>query len=57
MLDGAHNPAGAEALSEALLEAFTWERLHLVITISEGKDVAGIVSATSPRWPNRSTRS
>ena len=48
VLDGAHNPAGAEALSEALREAFTWERLHLVITISDGKDVAGILRHLAP---------
>jgi dihydrofolate synthase/folylpolyglutamate synthase len=48
LLDGAHNPAGAEALAAALREFFTWERLHLVISISADKDVAGIVRALAP---------
>jgi dihydrofolate synthase / folylpolyglutamate synthase len=48
MLDGAHNPAGAEALSAALREAFTWSRLHLVITIGDTKDVGGIVAELAP---------
>ena len=43
LLDGAHNPAGAEALAAALQEFFIWARLHLVISISANKDVAGIV--------------
>jgi len=43
LLDGAHNPAGAEALAVALREAFIWDRLHLVISISANKDIAGIV--------------
>ena len=43
ILDGAHNPAGAEALAEALGESFTWERLHLVIAVSANKDIGGIV--------------
>jgi dihydrofolate synthase/folylpolyglutamate synthase len=48
MLDGAHNPAGAEALSVALREAFAWDRLHLVITISADKDVGGIIAQFAP---------
>ena len=48
MLDGAHNPAGAEALSAALREAFTWSQLHFVITISGGKDIDGIVAQLVP---------
>ena len=43
LLDGAHNPAGAEALAVALREFFTWDRLHLVVSISADKDVAGMV--------------
>ena len=39
LLDGAHNPAGAEALAVALREFFIWDRLHLVISISANKDV------------------
>jgi dihydrofolate synthase/folylpolyglutamate synthase len=48
VLDGAHNPAGAEALATALREFFTWERLHLVVSISANKDVAGIARSLAP---------
>ena len=48
VVDGAHNPAGAEALVSALTEAFGWSRLHLVIAISANKDVDGIVAALAP---------
>ena len=48
VLDGAHNPAGAEALAAALREFFPWERLHLVVSISANKDVAGIARAARP---------
>jgi dihydrofolate synthase/folylpolyglutamate synthase len=48
VLDGAHNPAGAEALADALAESFTWERLHLVLSISANKDVAGIIEPLAP---------
>ena len=48
VLDGAHNPAGAEALAAALREFFPWERLHLVVSISANKDVAGIAAPLAP---------
>jgi dihydrofolate synthase/folylpolyglutamate synthase len=48
LLDGAHNPAGAEALAVAMREFFRWERLHLVIAVSANKDVAGIVAPLAP---------
>ena len=48
VLDGAHNPAGAEALASALAEAFTRNRLHLVIAVSANKDVDGIVAELAP---------
>ena len=48
VLDGAHNPAGAEALSIALREAFIWERLHLVLSTSSNKDVDGITVPLAP---------
>ncbi|HSL65167.1 MAG TPA: Mur ligase family protein [Gaiellaceae bacterium] len=48
VLDGAHNPAGAAALSASLRESFTWERLHLVLSVSANKDVAGIVAQLAP---------
>jgi dihydrofolate synthase / folylpolyglutamate synthase len=43
VLDGAHNPAGARALAEALPRSFTWLRLHLVVAVSSDKDLAGVV--------------
>lgn len=49
MLDGAHNPAGTEALAAALGEAFIWERLYLVLAVLETKDAGGIVSALASR--------
>jgi dihydrofolate synthase/folylpolyglutamate synthase len=45
VLDGAHNPAGAQALVEALRESFRWDRLHLVAAVSANKDIDGIVEA------------
>jgi dihydrofolate synthase/folylpolyglutamate synthase len=44
VFDGAHNPAGALALAEALVRSFTWERLHVVVAVSANKDVEGLVS-------------
>ena len=43
VLDGAHNPPGAEALAAALGQTFRWERLHVVLAVSGNKDVAGVV--------------
>jgi len=48
VLDGAHNPAGAEALALAIRESFTFDRLHLVVAISSNKDVQGIVAPLAP---------
>ena len=48
LLDGAHNPSGAEALAVALREFFTWDRLHLVLSTSANKDLAGIVRPLAP---------
>ena len=48
LLDGAHNPAAAEALSAALRESFMWERLHLVISVSGNKNLGGIVAELAP---------
>ena len=44
VLDGAHNPAGAAALAEALAQSFRWDRLHLVLAVSANKDVLGVVA-------------
>lgn len=44
VLDGAHNPAGARALMEAVAESFLFERLILVVGVLQGKDLSGIIS-------------
>jgi dihydrofolate synthase / folylpolyglutamate synthase len=48
MLDGAHNPAAAEALAVALREFFAWDRAHLVISVSDGKNLDGILAELAP---------
>lgn len=48
ILDGAHNPAGAEALVDALEEAFIYDRMILVAGISAGKDRRGILEHLAP---------
>jgi dihydrofolate synthase/folylpolyglutamate synthase len=48
VLDGAHNPAGAEALARTLGEAFIWSRLHVVLATSSNKDLDGVVAALAP---------
>jgi dihydrofolate synthase/folylpolyglutamate synthase len=48
LLDGAHNPSGAEALARALRESFTWDRLHVVLAVSSNKDLDGIVAPLAP---------
>src|SRR4029078_13273615 len=48
VLDGAHNPAGAEALAVAMREFFTWDRLHLVRAVSANKDLDGMIRPLAP---------
>jgi dihydrofolate synthase / folylpolyglutamate synthase len=48
VLDGAHNAAGAQALAEALIEEFAFDRLVGVIGILRDKDVGAILSALEP---------
>jgi dihydrofolate synthase/folylpolyglutamate synthase len=48
VLDGAHNPAAAEALATALPETFAGDRLHLVMAVFADKDLDGIVRALAP---------
>ena len=43
VLDGAHNPPGARALTVALHRSFTWNRLRLVVSVMGDKDVAGVL--------------
>jgi len=48
LLDGAHNPQGAESLRDALKESFTYKKLHLVIGIMADKDILGILRRLLP---------
>jgi dihydrofolate synthase/folylpolyglutamate synthase len=48
VLDGAHNPDAAQAVASALLEAFTWNRLHLVIGMFQDKDVEAVAGLLGP---------
>jgi dihydrofolate synthase/folylpolyglutamate synthase len=49
ILDGAHNAFSAQVLSEALQQGFSYDRLHLVLGLSEGKDAHGVLAALAPR--------
>ncbi len=44
VVDGAHNPAGAGALADALTNSFVWDRLHVILAVSANKDVGGVVA-------------
>ncbi len=48
VLDGAHNPAGAQALAASLRHYFPGASLALVLGISADKDRAGILKALAP---------
>ena len=48
IVDGAHNPAGAAALAEALSEAFDFRRLIGVVGVLADKDAHGILAALEP---------
>lgn len=48
ILDGAHNPHGAESLREALKSCFNFDRLHLVLGIMADKDTRGILRRLLP---------
>jgi dihydrofolate synthase / folylpolyglutamate synthase len=48
LLDGAHNPAGARALADALGESFAFEKLVAVVGILGDKDAAGMLAALEP---------
>jgi dihydrofolate synthase / folylpolyglutamate synthase len=48
LLDGAHNPAGAWALREALEKEFHFRRLILVIGILKDKDIGSILNILFP---------
>jgi dihydrofolate synthase/folylpolyglutamate synthase len=48
VLDGAHNPAGMEALALTLRSAFAFRHRVAVLGLLADKDIAGVVAALSP---------
>ncbi|MCE5334018.1 MAG: bifunctional folylpolyglutamate synthase/dihydrofolate synthase [Desulfobacteraceae bacterium] len=48
VLDGAHNPQGAESLRDSLKGSFTYDRLHLVLGIMADKDIRGMLRRLLP---------
>jgi dihydrofolate synthase / folylpolyglutamate synthase len=48
LVDAAHNPHGAQALTGALLGSFAFERITAVIGILADKDERGIIEALDP---------
>jgi dihydrofolate synthase/folylpolyglutamate synthase len=46
--DGAHNPAAARAVREALEESFTYERLTIVAGVLEDKLISDVLAAFAP---------
>lgn len=48
ILDGAHNPQGAETLRDALKTCFKYRKLHLVLGIMADKDIKGILRRLLP---------
>ncbi|MGC9195787.1 MAG: bifunctional folylpolyglutamate synthase/dihydrofolate synthase [Syntrophobacteraceae bacterium] len=48
LLDGAHNPPGAESLREALMDDFPQKKIHLVIGVMADKDIVGILRRLLP---------
>jgi len=48
LIDGAHNPAAARALREALQEGFDYQHLYMVMGIMEDKEVSAVVAELAP---------
>lgn len=48
IVDAAHNPHGADALTRALMTSFSFDRLICVVGVLAEKDVAGIIEALDP---------
>ncbi|MDQ6626510.1 MAG: bifunctional folylpolyglutamate synthase/dihydrofolate synthase [Verrucomicrobiota bacterium] len=48
IIDGAHNPGGADALAATWREQFGEERATILVAILRDKDAAGIVAALAP---------
>jgi len=52
VLDGAHNPEGAETLRHAIQECFDYRRLHLVVGMMADKDIEGVLRRLMPLAEN-----
>jgi dihydrofolate synthase/folylpolyglutamate synthase len=48
IIDGAHNPAGAEVLAKTWRQEFGAERATIILAVLREKDVAGMVRALAP---------
>lgn len=48
VVDGAHNPSAAAALAGALPNDFAYDRLNLVLTIFDDKDLPGVLAPLAP---------
>ena len=48
ILDGAHNPAGAEVLAKAISEELKFDRLFLIMGIMADKEIGAIISPLAP---------
>ena len=48
IIDGAHNPAGAQVLAKTWLEQFGSERATIILAMLRDKDIAGIWRALAP---------
>lgn len=48
VLDGAHNPDGADSLRQALKKSFKYQRLHLIMGVMGDKDIRGIFRRLLP---------
>ena len=48
IIDGAHNPAGAQVLAKTWREQFGADRANILLAVLRDKDLAGIVEALAP---------
>ena len=48
IIDSAHNPHGARAVTTALAESFDFSKLVAVVAVLDGKDARGILTALEP---------
>lgn len=48
IIDAAHNPHGARAVTVALAESFDFSKLVAVVAVLEGKDARGILASLEP---------